>query len=268
MTEAPDAGARAPSSAPPRAVADPPGFHPPPAKPREPARGSWWWKAPLAGFAAGALVLLLRELGGTLPRFAEWVEGLGFWGPAAFVLGYAAAAVALLPGSLLTLAAGALFGLAAGTGYVFVGATLGACLAFLIARYLARGAVERRISTHPRFAVVDRAIGREGLKIVFLLRLSPVFPYNVLNYALGLTRVRFVDYLIASLGMLPGTILYVYYGKVLGDVAKVAAGAGVERDAGYWTVLALGLVATVAVTAVVTRTAKKALSEEIEHAGP
>ena len=278
MTEAPDAGARAPSSASPRAAADPAGVGATSKAPREASRQTssrqtssrqtwsrqtWWWKAPLAGFAAGALLLLLRELGGTLPRFAEWVEGLGFWGPGAFVLGYAMAAVALLPGSLLTVAAGALFGLARGTAYVFVGATLGACLAFLIARYLARGAVERRISTHPRFAAVDRAIGGEGLKIVFLLRLSPVFPYNVLNYALGLTRVRLRDFLLASVGMLPGTLLYVYYGKVLGDVAAAASGATVERGGAYWVTLGLGLAATVAVTFVVTRAARRALAAEV-----
>lgn len=259
MTEAPDAGARATSSASPRAGAG----SATPEAPGGASRRSWWWKAPIAAFAVGALVLLLRELGGTLPRFAEWVEGLGFWGPAAFVLGYAAAAVALLPGSLLTLAAGAIFGLARGTAYVFVGATLGACLAFLIARYLARGAVERRIAAHPRFAAVDRAIGREGSKIVFLLRLSPVFPYNVLNYALGLTGVRFRDFLLASVGMLPGTLLYVYYGKVLGDVAAVASGAAVQRGAAYWVTLGLGLAATVAVTFVVTRAARRALAAEV-----
>ena len=186
----------------------------------------------------------------------------------AFVAAYAVAAVALIPGSVLTLAGGALFGLLRGTLYVFAGATIGACAAFLIARYLARGAVERRLANHPRFAAIDRAVAREGRKIVFLLRLSPLFPFSLLNYALGLTRVRFADFAVASLGMLPGTVLYVYYGKVLGDVAKVAAGQGAPRGAGYWTVLALGLLATVAVTFVVTRTAKKALSEEIEHAGP
>lgn len=262
MTEASDAGVRAPSSAPPRAVAGPAATASP--ERSRPASRGWWWKAPLAGLAAGALFLLLRQLGDTLPRFAEWVDGLGAWGPAAFVLGYAVAAVALLPGSLLTLAAGALFGLARGTAYVFAGATLGACLAFLVARYLARGAVERRISTHPRFAAVDRAIGRKGLEIVFLLRLSPVFPYNVLNYALGLTGVRLRDFLLGSLGMLPGTLLYVYYGKVLGDVAAVASGESVDRGAAYWITLGLGLAATLAVTLVVTRAARRALASEVD----
>src|SRR5439155_1410723 len=101
-------------------------------------------------------------------------------------------------------------------------ATLGASAAFLVGRYLARAAVERRIAANPRFAAIDRAVGAEGRKIVFLLRLSPVFPFNLLNYALGLTRVRFADFFLASVGMLPGTVLYVYSGKLIGDVTGLA----------------------------------------------
>ena len=104
-------------------------------------------------------------------------------------------------------------------------------------------------------------MGGEGLKIVTLLRLSPVFPFNLLNYGLGLTNVRLRDYVIACFGMLPGTLLYVYYGKLAGDVAAVAAGAGPERGVGYWVVLGIGLVATVVVTTLVTRTARRALRE-------
>lgn len=215
--------------------------------------------------AAGLIALLVagRSVGDLVPRFAAWVDGVGVWGPVVFVIGYAVATVAFVPGSLLTLAAGALFGLLEGTVYVFAGASTGAALAFLVSRYLARDAVERRLRGHPRFATIDRAIGREGLKIVTLLRLSPVFPFNLLNYALGLTRVRFVDYLVASLGMIPGTFLYVYYGKALGTLAAVAGGAEIERGAGYWVVLSLGLVATVVVTTFVTRIARRALRGEV-----
>jgi uncharacterized membrane protein YdjX (TVP38/TMEM64 family) len=209
-----------------------------------------------------ALILLGRQAGGAVPRFAEWVQGLGIWGPVVFILGYAIATVAFVPGLLLTLAAGAIFGLWRGTAYVMVGATLGAALAFLVARYGARRWIERRMTGNERFAAIDRAVAKEGRKIVFLLRLSPVFPFNLLNYALGLTRVRFVDYVVASIGMLPGTLLYVYSGKLAGDVAALAGGAApVERDWKYWTLIAAGLLATVAVTAVVTRTARKALKE-------
>jgi uncharacterized membrane protein YdjX (TVP38/TMEM64 family) len=236
----------------------------PAAPARSGSRGPWWWKAPLALLAAVALLLILRRLGGFVPLFAARVEELGVWGPLVFIAGYALAAVALLPGSVLTLAAGAIFGLGRGTLYVLLGATLGACLAFLVARYLARGAVERRVAGNPRFAAVDRAIGKEGLKVVLLLRLSPVFPYNLLNYALGLTRVRFRDFLIASVGMLPGTLLYVYYGKVLGAVAAVASGAPIEKGPAYWATLALGLAATLAATLLVTRAARRALTAEVE----
>jgi uncharacterized membrane protein YdjX (TVP38/TMEM64 family) len=212
-----------------------------------------------------ALVALGRTLGGYIPQFATWVESLGLLGPLVFVAGYALATVAFIPGSLLTLAAGAIFGLLEGTVYVFIGATVGSSLAFLVARYLARQTVERRLESNTKFEIVDRAVAKEGMKIVFLLRLSPAFPYNLLNYALGLTSVRFRDYLVASLGMIPATFLYVYYGKALGSLAAVAGGAEVERGTGYWTVLALGLLATLAVTTLVTRTARRALKQEVDN---
>jgi uncharacterized membrane protein YdjX (TVP38/TMEM64 family) len=213
----------------------------------------------LGALAVGVLAVLARAGGAYVPAFAAWVNALGVWGPVVFIVGYAAAAVAFVPGSILTLAAGAIFGIAAGVLYVFIAAVLGSAAAFLVARYLARGAIERRLAGNARFAAIDRAVGAEGRKIVFLLRLSPVFPFNVLNYALGLTRVRFVDYVVASIGMLPGTLLYVYYGKLAGDVAALAGGAPVEKGAAYYSVLVLGLVATVLVTLVVTRTARRAL---------
>lgn len=207
------------------------------------------------------LALAGRRAAALLPAFSAWVDGLGPWGPVVFVAGYALATVAFVPGSLLTLAAGALFGLARGTVLVLVAATLGASLAFLVARYLARDLVERRLAGDERFAAIDRAVGVEGRKIVFLLRLSPLVPFNLLNYALGLTRVGFADYLLASAGMVPGTLLYVYYGKVAGDVARLTGGGTVRRDAGYYVILGLGLVATVLVTAVLTRAARRALRE-------
>ena len=208
-----------------------------------------------------ALAVLGRAAGRYVPDFARWVDGLGVWGPIVFILAYAAAAVAFVPGSLLTLAAGAIFGLAWGVVYVFIAAVLGSAAAFLVSRYVARDAIEYRIGANAKFAAIDRAVGAQGRKIVFLLRLSPVFPFNLLNYGLGLTRVRFTDYLIASIGMLPGTVLYVYYGKLAGDVAALAGGAAPEKGAGYYGVLAVGLAATVIVTTIVTRIARRALRE-------
>jgi uncharacterized membrane protein YdjX (TVP38/TMEM64 family) len=223
-------------------------------------------RRPLLKVIAGAvglvvLVILGRTAGGYIQPFAQWVDGLGFWGPAAFVFGYAIAVVAFVPASLLTLGAGAIFGIVHGVIYVFVAATIGSCLAFLVSRYLARSAVEKKLEGKPKFSAIDRAVEAEGLKIVFLLRLTPAVPFNLLNYALGLTRVRFADYAIASVGMLPGTLLYVYSGKLAGDVAAVAGNPAVARGWGYYSILALGLVATLAVTMVVTRSARRALAE-------
>jgi uncharacterized membrane protein YdjX (TVP38/TMEM64 family) len=216
----------------------------------------------LLGIAVVAgLILLGRQLGAYLPRFAEWVNSLGVWGPVVFVIGYATATVAFVPGSLLTLAAGAIFGLGKGVVYVFLAAVIGSSAAFLVSRHFARAAVERRLTGNARFTAIDRAVGTQGRRIVFLLRLSPVFPFNLLNYALGLTNVRFADYLVASFGMLPGTLLYVYYGKLAGDVAALAGGAAVTKGPGYYAVVTLGLVATAIVTTIVTRIARRALKE-------
>ena len=134
----------------------------------------------------------------------------------------------LRPGAL---GAGAIFGVVEGAALVFVAAVLGSTAAFLVARYVARSAVERRVASEPRFAAIDRAVGEQGRKIVLLLRLSPVFPFNLLNYGLGLTKVRLLDYVVASIGMIPGTLLYVYSGKVAGDVAAAAGGVAMERGA-------------------------------------
>jgi uncharacterized membrane protein YdjX (TVP38/TMEM64 family) len=150
---------------------------------------------------------------------------------------------------------GAVFGVLAGTLYVFVAATLGAVGAFLVARTLARGFVERRIAADPRFAAIDRAIAERGRGIVFLIRLSPLFPFTAINYALGLTRIRFADYLLASAGMLPGSLLYAYLGALGEEALAVGSGGRDARAFAEYSLLALGLLATVAVTAFVARIA-------------
>jgi uncharacterized membrane protein YdjX (TVP38/TMEM64 family) len=218
------------------------------------------------GLALLAAVLLGgRQIAGYIPRFAEWVASLGVWGPVVFILGYAIAAIAFVPGSLLTLAAGIIFGLAQGTIYTLIGATLGASGSFLIARYLARRRIEQKIAGNAKFAAIDQAVGREGFKIVALLRLSPVFPFNLLNYALGLTKVPFLQYLVACLAMLPGTLLYVYYGKALGSLAALASGGPkTQKGPEFWIFLGIGLLATLVVTTFVTRLAGKALRQQID----
>ena len=225
-----------------------------------------WLRAAVVVAILVALVLGGRRIGTLVPEFAQYIDGLGALGPLVFVAGYALATVAFIPGSLLTLAAGAMFGLTRGVMFVFVGATLGSTLAFLLSRYVARRAVERRLVGNARFAAVDRAIAAQGRRIVILLRLSPAFPFSLLNYALGLTRISLRDYVLASVGMLPGTILYVYYGKLAGDVAALAGGVAPRRDTAYYMVLIVGLLATVIVTAVVTRTARAALRIATESA--
>jgi len=234
----------------------------PPLEPETPTAGrpAAARKVLLGLMAVAALILLARSAGDQLPAAVAWVDELGPLGPAVFIALYVLATVLFIPGSLLTLAGGALFGLVGGLVYVFIGAFTGSCLAFLIARYGARASIEERLGSSPRFEALDRAVGHEGLKITFLLRLSPVFPFNFLNYGLGLTRVSLRDYAIASLGMLPATFLYVYSGRVIGDVALLAGGASPERGAGHYAILTLGLAATVAATAVVTRTARRALA--------
>ncbi len=211
---------------------------------------------------AGALALVLagRSLAGLVPSGVEAVRSLGPFAPIGFVVLYAVATVAFIPGSVLTLAGGAIFGLGWGVVIVMLSAILGESGAFFMARYALRGLVTKRLANSPKFAVLDEALRVEGRKIVFLLRLSPLIPFNGLNYLLGISRVRFIDFLVASAGMLPGTVLYVYYGKVAGDVATLAAGAAPARGPGYYVLLTAGLAATIAVTAVITRAAKRALA--------
>ena len=215
--------------------------------------------------AAGLVVLALlgREAPALLPRFTAWVASLGAWGPLAFIAGYSIAPVIFAPAFLLTIAAGAIFGFVRGVLYVMIGATIGATLAFLVGRYLARHFVEGLLTREPRLALIDRAVERHGFRLVALLRMSPAVPYVLLNYALGLSRVRLLDYVAASIGMLPVVAAYVYSGKVAGDLASLAGGAAQPKGAVYYATIALGLASTIAVTVVVTRIAKKAIEQEL-----
>ncbi len=200
-----------------------------------------------------------------LPGLALRIAELGAWAPALFILTYIAATVAFVPGSVLSLAAGAIFGLWRGVALVFAGAVLGSSLAFALARGLLHHRVAGWLARDPRLAAVGQAVTGEGLVVVLLLRLSPVIPYNVLNYALGVSGVRFRDFLIGSVGMLPGTFLYTYSGKLMGDVALAVSGASAPRGPGYYALLAVGLAATIAVTIMVTRKARAAFEGRVSH---
>jgi uncharacterized membrane protein YdjX (TVP38/TMEM64 family) len=193
----------------------------------------------------------------------QWIDSLGTVGAIAFIALYIIATVAFLPGSILTLGAGVVFGVVWGSIYVFFGATLGATAAFLVGRYLARGWVAKKIADNKKFAAIDRAVGREGLKIVLLTRLSPIFPFNLLNYAFGITGVSLKDYFIGSVGMIPGTIMYVYIGSLAGNIAMIGTQTQPTNPTVQWAIRIIGFIATVAVTVYVTRIAKKALEQEI-----
>jgi uncharacterized membrane protein YdjX (TVP38/TMEM64 family) len=197
-----------------------------------------------------------------LQQALDWVKSLGPLSAVAFIGLYILAAVAFFPGAILTLGAGAVFGLIGGSVYVFIGATLGAAAAFLIGRYLARGWIAQKIAGNDRFQAIDEAVGREGFKIVLLTRLSPVFPFSFLNYAYGLTKVSFKDYLLGSVGMIPGTILYVYIGTLAGSLSSIGSKTQPEMRV-QWAIRILGFLATVAVSIYVTRIARKALETQI-----
>ncbi|MEY4518791.1 MAG: hypothetical protein RLZZ499_1390 [Cyanobacteriota bacterium] len=195
----------------------------------------------------------------------QWVNDLGAIAPIAFIFIYIVATVAFLPGSVLTLGAGVLFGIIQGSLYVFVGATIGATLAFLVGRYLARGWISEKIAGNQKFSAIDRAVGQEGFKIVLLTRLSPVFPFNLLNYGLGVTGVALKDYVLASVGMIPGTIMYVYIGSLAGSIATIGSDTDTNANpVAQWAIRIVGLIATVAVTLYVTKIARKALDESID----
>lgn len=210
-----------------------------------------------------AVIVFGRGFAYRIPEFAAWVKGLGVWGPAAFIAGYGIAALVFAPAFLLTIAAGAIWGLRFGVLYVSAGATLGSILAFFAARYFVRGLVEHYVLRHPRLAAIDRAVETEGMRLVFLLRLSPVVSYVLLNYVLGISRVRFRDYLAGSIGMVPTITAYVYAGKIAGDLASVVGGAATPRGPLWLISLAVGLVAAAVATILVARASKRAVEDAV-----
>ncbi|MEH1766087.1 TVP38/TMEM64 family protein [Nostoc sp.] len=193
----------------------------------------------------------------------HWIDSLGALGAIAFVGLYVIATVAFFPGSILTLGSGVIFGAVWGSLYVFIGATLGATAAFLVGRYLARSWVAQKIADNKKFAAIDQAVSKEGLKIVLLTRLSPIFPFNLLNYAFGITGVSLADYFIGSLGMIPGTIMYVYIGSLAGNLAMIGTEAQPSNPTLQWAIRIFGLIATVTMTVYVTQIARKALEEKL-----
>lgn len=216
-------------------------------------------------FALGVVAMLVFfPVKEELTRFLDWVRELGDWGLVVLAAAYIPATVLFVPGTILTLGAGFVFGVVKGTIAISIGSTLGASAAFLVGRFLARGLIEDKIAHYPRFKAIDQAVAQQGFKIVLLTRLSPVFPFNFLNYAFGLTRVSFRDYFFASwIGMFPATVMYVYLGSLAGEVTDLLvtgkAKGGIERH----ILFVVGLIATVVVTVYVTRVARRALDQAI-----
>ena len=203
-----------------------------------------------------------REIAPRMLAIVSRIHDLGPAAPVAFILIYVVAVVALIPASLLTIAAGAVFGLLPGALYAFAGALIGSTAAFLLgAPHLPRSR-RRRLATMPRFAR-GRAGGQRarGAASCSSCRLSPLVPFNLLNYALGLTTISLTDFVVASVGMIPGTLVYTYGGKVTGEALALAGQAQVPKNASYYVLLLGGLAATVAATTVATRTARRALRD-------
>ncbi len=223
---------------------------------RAPLFSTW---APVIAAALLALLLFLGpfDAKAAMQAALDWIKSLGFWGPTAFILAYIIATVTLLPGSVLTLGAGAVFGLFHGFLYVSIGSTIGATAAFLVGRHFARDRVAARIADNRKFSAIDEAIAEEGWKIMGLLRLSPMFPFNLLNYACALTKVSLRDYFFATwIGMIPGTIMWVY----IGHLAHVAAAD--DSDASKALKVG-GFFATALFTVIATRIARKSLERRL-----
>jgi len=209
-----------------------------------------------------AVLLKTLPINAWMVAALTWVDSLNAWGPVFVALFYILACVLFIPGSVLTLGAGFLFKTVLGTITVSIGATLGACAAFIVGRTVARARIEKKVAGNAKFTAIDAAVAKQGFKIVLLTRLSPVFPFNLLNYAFGLTKVSFWHYALASwIGMLPGTIMYVYFGTGLRTLADAAT--GVETGMAGKVFVGIGILLAVAVATLITHIAKKALKEAV-----
>lgn len=214
----------------------------------------------LAAAGAGVSFLPVKDW---LAQLLDWLQTMGPWGPVLLGGIYVAACVLFVPGTILTLGAGFAFGVLVGTVTVSLASTLGATAAFLVGRTLARDWVQEKVARSPKFRALDEAVGRQEFKIVLLTRLSPLIPFNLLNYAFGVTRVSLRTYVLASwIGMLPATVLYVYLGSTLKSLAEVVAGKA-EGGLAQQVFFGAGLAATLLVTIVITRLANKAPKEAV-----
>lgn len=219
------------------------------------------WVAVVVIAGALCVVALTLPLGPMMEALAEWLEQFGIWAPVLFSLIYIAATILLIPGPTLAIAAGAMFHFATAVAIVSVSNTVGAMTSFLIARYLARMQIANFAHRHPKFEAIDQAIGHGSWKFVALLRLAVGLPFNLENYLLGLTAIRFWPCLWASFfSMIPGTMLYVYIGYVVGIVAN----GGEEQTIVRWIMLGIGLLATIALTWYMVRLARQEMGQHAD----
>jgi uncharacterized membrane protein YdjX (TVP38/TMEM64 family) len=213
----------------------------------------------LLAASAVAAIIWLPQVNRATMTVLHSVRSAGFWGPLLFIAIYILGCLLYLPGSLLTIGAGFVFGLVLGIVIVSIGSTLGAGAAFLLARTLMRDWVTRVVSHRPEFQAIDSAVAKEGFKVVLLTRLSPILAFNLLNLAFGLTKISFREYLLASwIGMLPGAVLYVYIGTTINNMADLNSGRMAGSPANT-ALLVLGLVATLVVVVLLARIARKGL---------
>lgn len=233
-----------------------------------------WAKIAIAVVVLAALLFVVKRLD-VLPKLeaaVKWIQGLGAVGVVVYGALYV---VATLIGvaTPMTLAAGVIYKVVGGVAVVSPSSVAAATVCFILGRTLLRKTVEQKVASNPKFAAIEKAVSKNGFKIIALLRLSPVFPFTLLNYGLGLTSVKTRDYVLASfLGMLPGTLLYVYLGYTIGDLGAIFGGgpkAPPPPDATFFQLhggqilLVVGLLATAAVTIYVTKIARAALNQEL-----
>lgn len=215
-----------------------------------------------AGQAAGPFAIF-GQIQQKLVELVEWIDGLGAIAPLVFILAYIVVTVAFLPASIVTLGAGFVFGVVKGSILVFIGAMLGATAAFLVGRFVARDWIAKKVEGKQFFKSLDNAIAEEGLKLIFLIRLSPAFPFNLLNYALGLTKVSLRDYVLGTTGIIPGTIMYVYLGSLIGDLTMLGTGEAPSNPIISWIIKILIFVTVVAISLYIAKIAKKALNDSV-----
>lgn len=217
-------------------------------------------------FAAIGLIAWKLPAKQWVESFIGWIRSLGAPGAILYGVVYAAGAIAMIPGSALTAGAGLVYGTLIGVLIVSPASVAGALGSFLVARYFARDWVERKLRAYPRFAAIDRAVEKQGFKVVLLIRLQPILPFVLLNYGLGLTRVRLRDYVIASwIGMLPATILYVYVGSALHNVSDLFSGGATRHSPAGLAIFWGGLAAGALLLWLLTRIAKGALQQELNQ---